>query len=71
MKHYQPQPTHIVPAIPVVTKMELLQDRKRAIELQVAAEHRKARSEFRPANVTALSATLRAVKKQIASCKPR
>ena len=69
MKHYAPQPTHIVPAIPAVTKRELLLDRKRGLELQVAAEHRNARAEDRPANVTAMSATLRAVKKQIAGLK--
>ena len=33
MKHYAPQPTHIVAAIPAVTKRQLLQDRKRGLEL--------------------------------------
>ena len=69
MKHYAPQPTHIVAAIPAVTKRQLLQDRKRGLELQVATEHRAARAEDRPAKVAALSAALRVVKAQIAGLK--
>ena len=47
MKHYAPQPTHIVAAIPAVTKRQLLQDRPakvtalsaalRAVKAQIAA----------------------------------
>jgi hypothetical protein len=67
VKHYQPQPTHIVQPPPAVSKLALLLDRKRGLEFQVAAAHRKAREERQTPNVTALSACLRAVKKQIAA----
>ena len=65
MRHYAPQPTHIVHLAPAVTKRAILQGRQSALAAQVAAEHRNARAEDRPAKVTALSATLRAVKAQI------
>jgi hypothetical protein len=67
VKHYQPQPVHIVQPPPAVTKRALLLDRKRGLELQVAAAHRKAREECQTPNVTAMSACLRAVKKQLAA----
>lgn len=70
MKHYAPQPTHIVPAIPAVSRVTLLQYRKQAIEAQIASEHRTAREEVRPANVKVMSAVLRAVKKDLARVKP-
>ena len=67
MKHYQPAPTHIAPPpLPAVPMRRLLEERKATLELQVAARLRAAREGGVPADVKALSAALRTVKRQIA-----
>jgi hypothetical protein len=49
----------------------LLQSRKAALEGMIRERHRAAREHHKPADVTLLSATLRAVKHQLASLDRR
>ena len=58
---------HLRAALPVVGMEHLLQERKAALQAQVAERFRQAREAGAPKpSVTLLSATLRAVKAQIA-----
>jgi len=68
MKHFAPAAPHLRAAVPVVGMVKLLQERKAALESMVAERHRAAREAGTVADVKQLSATLRAVKRQIAEC---
>lgn len=67
MKHYQVEAKHLRAALPVVGMEHLLQERKAALQAQLAERFRQAREAGAPKpSVALLSATLRAVKAQLA-----
>jgi len=55
------------PAAPVAPMRALLEGKKAALEAEIKNRHRVARTTGTAANVTVLSATLRAVKRQLAA----
>ncbi len=66
MKHFAPETKHLRAAVPMVGMVKLMESRKAALEAMIAEKHRQAREEdSAPADVRQLSATLRAVKRQI------
>jgi hypothetical protein len=70
VKHYQPAAVHVAPPAPPATSMvALLESRKATLEGIIRERHRAAREGGRPANVKMLSATLRALKRQLATAK--
>jgi hypothetical protein len=58
---------HLRAAVPVTGMLKLLEGRKEALEAMVAERFRQARENGTEADVKQLSATLRAVKRQLAS----
>jgi hypothetical protein len=67
--HFEPEVRHLRAALPVVGMVALLLSRKEALQAMVAERHRAAREAETVANVKQLSATLRALKRQIATAK--
>jgi len=67
VKHYQVEAKYLRATLPVVGMENLLQERKTALQARLAERFRQARATGTVANVTMLSATLRAVKRQIAA----
>jgi len=72
MKHYETKPTFTPPPPPrAVPMLHLLEERRAALQREVAQRLREAREQGRPADVANLSASLRAIKRKIASQKPQ
>jgi hypothetical protein len=72
MKHYAPACIHVAAPAPPATKMRaLLESRKATLEGMIRERHRAARENGTTANVTMLSATLRAVRAQLAALDRR
>ena len=72
MRHFEAIIARAVPpAAPAVKMLTLLLSRKAALEGMIRERHRQARQHHKPADVKMLSATLRAVKGQLASLDKR
>ena len=69
MKRYAPAVAHLRAAIPAVGMLKLLQERKATLQAMIAEKHRAARGNGTAADVSMLSATLRALKRKIAEAK--
>lgn len=67
MKHYQPAVPHLRASVPVVGMLALLEERKATLEGMIRESFRVARETGKAANVSQLSATLRAVKRSLAT----
>ncbi len=69
MKHLPVPAKHLRATLPVVGMRRLLEERKAGLEAQVKERFRAARANGATADVKMLSATLRALKRQIAKAK--
>lgn len=61
--------TSLRATVPIMGMVKLLESRKVTLQAMIAERHRAARENGTTADVKQLSATLRAVKKQIATAK--
>jgi len=66
VRHFAPAVKHLRAAVPVVGMAALLESRKATLQGMIAERFRQARENHTTADVKMLSATLRAVKRQIA-----
>ena len=70
MRHFEPACIHVAAPAPAPTKMRaLLESRKSALEGMIRERFRAARENGTTADVKMVSATLRALKRQIAKAK--
>jgi hypothetical protein len=72
MKHFKPAVSHLgQPAVTVLTMRDLLLSRRESLEGQIRERHRQARECGTVADVKMLSATLRQIRRQLASLDNR
>jgi hypothetical protein len=71
MRHFQVEAKHLRATLPAVEMENLLQERKTPLQARLAERFRQARESGTTADVALLSATLRALKRQLASLDAR
>lgn len=69
MKHHAPTAPHLRSPLPVVGMVTLLEERKTTLQAMIAERFRQARASGKAANVKQFTASLRAVKRQLATAK--
>lgn len=71
MRHYTATQAHVMAAPPVVSKLCLLRGRAEGLKAMIRVKLAGARRSKKPADVRELSATLRAVKAEIATLEAK